>query len=190
VSIYDEPEPYVSPGQRRLRNAVRATLAVVVVFLLAIASLFVARVGSEAIMGQCAPPWLTGADPQLCLNAQISRGQLIVSGTTSLSDGAVIQLWAEDYGTAFGDHWQTDTAVVTVTNGRFRTTFDLSGWGAGTVTAHAQFRVGPGQPLEVVDRYGPNGERIVGPDVELDFRAGDPPPRTVQVSVDVDLPAS
>jgi hypothetical protein len=190
VNIYDEPEPYVSPGRRRMQNAVQATLALVAVVLLAIASIFVARVGAEAIMGQCAPPWLTGADPQLCLNAQISRGQLIVSGTTSLSDGAVIQLWAEDSGTAVGDHWQTDTTAVTVSNGAFRTTFDLSGWGPGTVTAHAQFRIGPGQPLEVVDRYGANGERIVGPDVELDFRAGDPPPRTVQVSVDVDLSAN
>ena len=189
MSIYDEPVPYMSPRERRARSLVRLGLAGAAVIALVIASVVVVRVGAEASLGQCAPPWLTGTDPQLCLNASVSRRQLSVTGTTSLPDGAMIQIWADDFGTSYGEHWQTDTVNVTVAQGAFRWTFDLSSWGAGTVTTTAVFRIGPGQPIEVVDRYGAGGERIVGPDVELDYQAGYPPPRSVRVSVDVDLPA-
>jgi hypothetical protein len=189
VNIYDEPAPYVSPGEVRARYLIRAALVVAAVAGLLFASFVVARAVAEAALGQCAPPWLTGTDPQLCLNAQVSQRQLTISGTTSLPDRAVLTLWAEDYGTSYGEYWQTETVAIPVSGGAFRWTFDVSSWGAGTVTANVQFRIGPGQPPQVVDRYGSNGEHIVGPDVELDFRAGDPPPRTVKVSVDVDLSA-
>ena len=189
MSIYDEPPPFVSPAVRRARAALSTVFVVTVVVLVIFASAVVVKAGVEAALGQCTPTWVSGADPQLCLNARISRRTLVVSGTTSLSDGAIIQVWAEDFGTGYNQHWVTDTVAVTVANGSFGRSFDLSTWGAGTVTVTVIFEVGPGQPAELFDRYGAYGERLSGPEVVLDLNAGDPAPRAVQVSTDVDLSA-
>jgi len=190
VDIYDEPEPYLSPAEQRVRIAGRAVAGVVIAAGIVVASFLGLRVASETLLGQCAPPWLTGTDPQLCLSASVDRDQLTISGTTSLPDGAVVEVWAEDGGTTYGEHWQTDQASAAVSGGAFSYVFDLSGWGAGTVTAHAEFWVGPGQPSDVVHRYGDNGQNLVGPEVQFDNTvAGDNRPRGVQVSVDVDLSA-
>ncbi len=189
MSIYDEPEPYVSPGMRRARRTLNAVLATAIAIAVVVGSVAVARFGAAAILGQCAPPWLAGTDPQICLNAQISQGILFVSGNTSLTDGAVIQVWADDYGTGPDEHWGTDSAGLSVTGGTFTQSFDVSDWGPGTVTVTALFEIGSGQPQAVIDRYGPNGERLSGPDVVLDTSGGEPPPQAVQVSTDVDLSA-
>ena len=113
-----------------------------------------------------------------------------MSGSTSLPDGAVVQVWADDYGTGYNEHWATDTVDLAVANGTFGQSFDLSGWGAGTVTVSALFEIGPQQPHDLIDRYGTNGERLTGPEVKPDPNAGEPQPRAVQVSTDVDLSAA
>ncbi len=189
MSIYDEPEPFVSPRLLRARRALNAVLAAVILVIVIVGSVAIVKGVAEAILGQCTPPWLAGTDPQICLNAQISQGTLIVSGGTSLTDGAIVQVWADDYGTGPGEHWGTDPASLTVRGGSFGQSFDVSDWGAGTVTVTALFEIGSGQPRDVIDRYGTNGERLSGPDVVLDMNAGDPPPQAVQVSTDVDLSA-
>jgi hypothetical protein len=189
VSIYDEPVPFVRPGARRTGRILDAVLAAAVAVVVVVVSVVVVKAGAEAILGQCTPSWLSGTDPQVCLNARISRRTLIVSGSTSLTDGAIVQVWAEDFGTGYDEHWTTDTADCTVTDGSFGRSFDLSDWGAGTVTVAAIFEIGSKQPAEVIDRYGTNGERLSGPEVQLDLNDGDPPPRVVQVSIDVDLSA-
>jgi hypothetical protein len=190
VSIYDEPAPYVRPGAQRTRRTLNAVATVVIVVVVGVASVMIVKAGTDALLGQCAPTWLSGTDPQLCLNARISRRTLVVSGSTSLPDGAVVQVWAEDFGTAYNEHWNTDTVDLTVVGGSFGRGFDLSDWGAGTVTVTAFFEIGSKQPAEVIDRYGANGERLAGPEVKLDMYGGDPPPRAVQVSTDVDLSAA
>ena len=167
-----------------------AVLNFAVVVAVIAASVVIVRFGAEAVLGQCSPPWLSGTDPQLCLNAQVNRPTLTVSGSTSLADGAVIQVWAEDFGTGYNEHWITDTADLTVANGTFSGNFDLSNWGAGTVTVTALFEISSTQPSAVRDRYGPNGEHLNGPDVHLDLNRGAPPPRAIQVSTDVDLSAA
>lgn len=190
VSIYHDPlaPAPVSPSSRRSRTT-DFILAGAAVVVLAVASLLVVKAGAEAVLGQCAPTWLVGTDPQLCLDASIYRRTLSVTGSTSLPDGAAVQVWATDYGTGYNQRWTTDTVSLTVSNGAFSRSFDLSDWGAGTVTVYAQFEVSSDQPESVVSRYGTRGERLHGPDVKLDYSRGDPPPLAVQSSMDVDLPA-
>ena len=190
VSIYHDPlaPAPVSPSGRRSRTT-GFILAGAGVLVLAVASLLVVKVGAEAILGQCAPTWLVGTDPQLCLDASIFGRTLSVTGNTSLPDGAIVQVWATDYGTGYNQRWTTDTVSLTLSNGAFSRTFDLSDWGAGTVTAYAQFEVTSVQPQIVVSRYGAGGERLHGPDVKSDYSQGDPPPLSVQSSTEVDLPA-
>ncbi len=190
MDIYDEPLPYVSPAERRARRMVRAAVGVALVVGLTVGSAIVVRVGAEAMLGQCSPSWLTGTDPQICLNAGVSGRQLVVSGSASLEDGAVIDIWAEDSGTTYSDHWATDTAASTVVAGAFGHKFDVSGWGAGTITVYAEFHVDSGQPSGVVDRYGDDGAGLRGPDVQPDYQAGNFPPQMVQVSINVDLSAA
>ena len=132
MSFYDEPPSYVKPGLRRAREALNAVLSAAIAVVVIVASVTVARVGAEALLGQCTPPWLAGTDPQVSVQA----------GAT-----------------------------------------------AGTVTVTAFFEIGAGQPQDVIDRYGVNGERLNGPDVRLDLSGSDPAPQAVQVSTDVDLSA-
>jgi hypothetical protein len=188
VSIYDEPVPWISPRRKRIRLTTRIVLTSLGAVVLIGGSFLVVRAVTEAALGQCAPSWLTGTDPQLCLYTSVDHQQLNVSGTTSLPDGAVLGISAED-GPTFAQHWQTEVVKVPVSSGAFAYKFDLTGWGAGTVTTTVEFRMGPDQPQAVVDRYGAHGDNIVGPDVSLDFQAGDPPRHMIQVSVDTDLSA-
>ena len=189
MSIYDEPAPFVSPGVLRARRAVSAVLVGALAIVAVVASIVIVRGGAEALLGQCTPPWLAGTDPQVCLNAHISRRTLVVSGNTSLPDGAIVRVWADDPGLGPGADWTTDTVDCAVIDGSFGRSFDVTDWGAGTVTVTAIFEVGPKQPAEVVDRYGANGERISGPEVLFDLNASSPAARMVQVSTNVDLSA-
>ena len=189
--VYDEPAPYVDPSELRVRRVVRAVLLIVAIVVLTVASLFGVRVGAEAMLGQCAPSWLTGTDPQLCIDASIRARTLSITGTASLADGAILQVWADEPNPDpdFAGS-STDTVDVVVSGGTYSRAFDLSGWGAGTVTAHARLQMSSGQPPEVLKRYGGMGEHLVGPDVRTRFDLGDPPPQAAEVSTDVDLSAS
>ena len=74
MSIYDEPEPFVSPRILRARRALNVVLAAAIRSSSIVGSVAIVEGVAEAILGQCTPPWLAGTDPQICLNAQISQG--------------------------------------------------------------------------------------------------------------------
>jgi hypothetical protein len=190
VRIYDEPWAPVPEYRSQSRSGrAAATVLSVTLAVVAVAGLFFAvRFVAEGTLGQCAPPWLTGTDPQLCLNASVSRGTLTVSGTTSLPDGALITVWAENSG--YDQYRSTGTASTSVSGGAFRYSFDVSGWGAGTIVVTAEFAVTPDQPRAVIDRYGWGGEGLRGPDVRPDYGRGRPPPMEIRSSVQVDLSAA
>ena len=189
--VYDEPVPYVPPGELRARRAARTIgWSIVIVSLLAISWLGL-RAGSEAMLGQCSPSWLTGTDPQVCINASITGQTIHISGTASLSDRTILEVWADEDGASPDQAGaSTDTAEVAVFGGSFSRTLDLSGFQPGTVTAHARLQMSSRQPADVLARYGQMGERLVGPDAATRFDLGSPAPRVVEVTTAVDFPAS
>jgi hypothetical protein len=192
VRIYDEPWAPVPDYRTRTRSgravAVAATIGLAV--FVAVGVFLAVRFVAEGSLGQCAPPWLTGTDPQLCLNASASRDTLSVSGTASLPDGAVVTISADKSGTGLGQYWSTGTASVVVVDGAFSRSFDVSQWGAGTIVVSVEFAVTPDQPQAVIDRYGWRGEGLRGPDVEPNYTVSSvPPPMVVRCSVEVDLSA-
>jgi hypothetical protein len=190
VRIYDEPWAPV-PERRshpRSRAAVAAVASLAVLAFIVAGGFLTVRFVAEASLGQCAPDWLTGTDPQLCLNASVSGGTLTVSGTTGLPDGAIITVSAESNGTGFNQYWSTSSPAV-VSGGEFRRTFDVSTWGPGTILVTAEFVITPDQPQAAIDRYGWAGEGLRGPDVRPDFDRGRPAPMEVRSTVQVDLSA-
>lgn len=192
MRTYDEPWAPV-PERRshpRSRGAVAATLSVAVVVLVAAGGFVALRFAAEASLGQCAPDWLTGTDPQLCLYASVSRGTLTVSGTTTLPDGAIVTVSADNSGTSVDQYWSTGTASATVTGGTFRHSFDVSQWGAGTIVVTAEFAISGDQPGALIDRYGWGGEGLRGPDVRPDYDRGAPAPMEVRSTIQVDLSSS
>lgn len=160
------------------------------VVLVIVGGFFAVRFVAEGTMGQCAPSWLTGTDPQLCVDASVSRGTLTVSGSTSLPDGAIVTVWADSSGTGYDQYQTTGPAPAIVSGGVFRRTFDVSNWGAGTIVVTAQFAITSDQPRSLIDRYGWGGEGLRGPDVRPDYERGQPPPMDVRSSVQVDLSAA
>ncbi len=189
VRIFEEPwAPAPEYARSGLSPVARRALAAVLVLALVAGSFLVARLAAEATLGQCAPSWLTGTDPQLCVNASVSGGTLTVTGTTSLSDGALVEITAEDDGVG-GGYWSTSPTDVTVDGGAYRRAFDVSSWGAGTVTVSVRFEVSGDQPQALIDRYGGNGSGLRGPDVQPDFGLGDPAPMVILSSIQVDLAA-
>ena len=165
-------------------------LSAALLILVIIGGFVALRFAAEGAMGQCAPSWLTGTDPQLCLDAAVSRGTLTISGTTSLPDGAVVTVWADNSGTDYDRYQTTGPAPAAVSDGVFRRTFDVSNWGAGTIVVTAQFAITSEQPQAIIDRYGWGGEGLRGPDVRPDYDRGRPPPMDVRSSVQVDLSAA
>jgi hypothetical protein len=95
---------------------------------------------------------------------------LTMSGTTNLSDGAVVvcEAWheSEDHGLGPSRYIAGDDAVVA--SGTFVCRADLTGWPSGTVRADARFVPYDDQPKDVVERYGEFGERLGGPRVFQD----------------------
>jgi hypothetical protein len=192
VRIYDEPWAPVPDYRTRTRSgrAVAAAASVGLAVFVVVGVFLAVRFVAEGSLGQCAPPWLTGTDPQLCLNASVSRDTLTVSGTASLPDGTVVTISAETGGTGLGQYRSTGTASAVVTDGAFSRSFDVSQWGAGTIVVSVEFAITPDQPQAVIDRYGWRGERLHGPDVEPNYTVSSvPPPMVVRSSIQVDLSA-
>lgn len=97
-----------------------------------------------------------------------------VSGTTDLPDGAVLiyqlqhERWMNQPPTA-QPQWIVEGSM-SVSGGRFSATEDVMGWPSGRVEAWVGFQSGDSeQPAAVAERYGREGERLVGPNVK---RAG------------------
>ncbi len=99
-----------------------------------------------------------------------------IDGTTDLPDGARIEVGAWPYE---NEHQVYDgpgglpryrvVDTVTVTGGRFSHEADLTGWPSGmSVQVEAYFEGGVGQPLHVIWEFGLFGQRMGGPQVEVD----------------------
>jgi hypothetical protein len=102
-------------------------------------------------------------DASIAPVVRLEGRSLVVDGTTTLPDGAVL-----DYGVTLDDLTEPSISnVMTVQNGRFGFAEDLTGWPAGPASLGIGFGVGWGtqQPQSVVDRYGVSGERMTGPQV-------------------------
>jgi hypothetical protein len=172
VRIYDEPWA-PTPGEEaraETRREMRAFLTAIAVIVLTIGGLLAGRVLAASTMGQCSPGWLTGADPQLCLNATANQGNLVVTGTTSLPDGSIIELSVEE---SLGfQYWTTGPVDVTVADGAYSGSFDVSAWASGTAVVTARFVVSVDQPQSIVDRYHGDGSGLSGPDVRPNYRGG------------------
>jgi len=127
------------------------------------------------------------ANPRICLYAQIVGRTLSVTGTTGLPHGAILKVWADDYGPIIDKikDWQTETVSLTVKDGKFAREFDLSNGLPDELYVSALFELGPDQPASVIDLYGADGGQLEGPNVFSDDFG--PAPRAVQVYVYLEL---
>jgi hypothetical protein len=109
-----------------------------------------------------------------------SGWQVTVTGTTDLPDGAL--LLVEVDGTT-----GKQQSIATVAGGAFSTKFDASNVGEGPASVTTSFSIvyGPAQPQAVVDRFGPEGQRIGGAQI---YRAAVTAPRALRVTQSVTLP--
>ena len=99
-----------------------------------------------------------------------------VEGTTDLPDGARVEVgvWPDDTEAQVFEgpdsmprYKVVDT--VTVTRGRFTHDADLTGWPAGmSALVESYFSGGVGQPPNVIWEFGLFGQRLGGPQVEVD----------------------
>jgi hypothetical protein len=105
-----------------------------------------------------------------------------VTGTTDLPDGAVIGYY---YWSAADDGRWPDGGQVTANDGQFQFETDFTGWPGGTITLYTEFCVSQcRQPQAVIDRFGPDAERLSGPQANSD--SGDPP--TLQATASFAVP--
>lgn len=111
------------------------------------------------------------ANAALTIEAQISGSDLTVRGTTDLPDGTLVKVTAADVRV---ESYRAIDAIVNVSDGRYVAPLSVSGWRPGGITVSAGFAPGyPGQPAEVVNQFGPSGERLTGPHVVHDWDGGD-----------------
>jgi hypothetical protein len=172
VRIYDEPWAPTPEEEARAetRREMRTVLTAIAVIVLIVGGLLAGRVLAASMMGQCSPGWLTGADPQLCVNAAVTQNNLVVTGTTSLPDGAIIEISVEE--SVGVRYWSSGTVDVTAAGGSFGRTFDVSSWSSGTAIVTARFAVTVDQPQAIIDRYHADGSGLSGPDVRPGYRGG------------------
>ena len=154
---------------RRLRRV--ALLVVVPVFVLA------------GLYGGCRLKVELEPTASISITATRDGTKLRVDGVTDLPEGAVVTVRA-----LHADAWfaalmsMPDTPDppehpipydvsrdVTITSARYGSEFDLLGWPPGNVLVTTDFYPGYGpQPPSTVERFGPIGERLRGPDVIRD----------------------
>jgi hypothetical protein len=94
-------------------------------------------------------------------------GTIAVDGKTDLPEGTVIN-WDLVSGSYFaeGGGGLIKYGQTTVTNGGFRMRIDAAPMQSGTLLGvGVRFYPGDEQPAAVSERFGPNGERLQGPDV-------------------------
>jgi len=117
-------------------------------------------------------PWQR-AEAHLATSAELGAGIVHLNGTTDLPDGARIDLVfvreseIQDV-RHIGNPSHLLRARVEVRNGTFSHDADLHDWPPGLVASIATFAVGPdhSQPPQIVSRFGSQGERLAGPQVD------------------------
>jgi hypothetical protein len=101
---------------------------------------------------------------QFTIHAALTDGKVRLTGTATVPDGAWII-----YVVYRADAPLTRSRnFARVEDGRYAAAVDVSAWPPGKIAIDAHFQIllpGRKQPDAVVARYGPNGERMVGPTV-------------------------
>ena len=119
--------------------------------------------------GSCAPGWLVGSDPVLCVRYSEDADSIVVSGETDLPDGTVLLLERGDLDLTE----KADATKIVVKDGQIAGRTPRS----GPSTLRVVFRVAPwhnadgedlvlaasDQPQAVIDRFGRDGAGIRGP---------------------------
>jgi hypothetical protein len=121
------------------------------------------------------------ADPGFCLRATIQDRHVVVTGTTTLPDGAVVVIW----GSGSAPDLALPVTQATTSGGVFTGIFDVSAWPPGHIIVTARLRISD-QPTEIVARYGADGARFVGPAARYDYDFS-PPLQDLVVWAEVEL---
>ncbi len=176
-------------GRRRLGVAI-AMLAFLVLTAVACSS----GTSDDPPATTVAPEDLPQPDPvAITLAATLAGDQVMLSGTATVPDGAKVSYELRHPSL-------TDPAVcqvagvsclavgaVPVAAGQWSATVDMTGWPAGTVSVWAGFQMDigmeEGQPTEIIELYGENGERITGESV---IQVGEE--RHAEARTSIDLP--
>jgi hypothetical protein len=174
-------DPKVKGHERRWLLAaiggLAITLALGVVVLIGLMS-FLTELAGPSLDGCGSEP----ANPKFCLTATIQNRHAVVTGRTTLPDGAIVEVWIENY-----DHFEDDgpTIEATTSGGIFTATFDVSAWHPGHVAVAALLRISD-QPADIVARYGADGTGFVGPATRFDYDYS-PPPQDLEAWADLEL---
>jgi hypothetical protein len=169
----DAPAIRRLPGRWRRRLGWIGTMALLAASVLPVWP--IAGIAATIQMGGCAPVWLVPSDPVFCVRGTIEGRTLAVSGETNLPDGSIVNAWIDD---PLNGEWPT-VRQLTVARGAFSGALDLSQVRANRASVVVEFQVAPleptdpshdiyrfgdsEQPQAVVDRYGVDGARMVGP---------------------------
>jgi hypothetical protein len=108
---------------------------------------------------------------QLSVTATLDGHRLVVSGNTSVLDGALLEceVWHELENSDAGSSAYSVVVSATVANGAYSCALDVGGWPPGSVTTNVRFRPFlPDQPANVRETYGPDGDRLDGPQLSRD----------------------
>jgi hypothetical protein len=132
------------------------------------------------VLTSVAPAGGEPANVQLTLQAERNGWSATLRGGTDLPDGTILRLSVADLGVeTLGS---VDGSAV-VTSGRYSGTLDLTSLRGADLLATATLWIGaPGQPSDLVARFGLHGEGLRGPEVVHPWDGGD---RFVQVSAPV-----
>lgn len=112
----------------------------------------------------------------------VSDGQLHLRGTTDAPDGAILHYRVEHEGFASGDFDGQLLGELTVADGAFSADLDVEGWPRGHASVWISLEMND-QPANVVDAYGPTGERLAGPNVITV-----PNGKKLEIKTDVEIP--
>jgi hypothetical protein len=103
----------------------------------------------------------------LTVNAKQQAQQVLVSGTTNLPDGALLEYRLS---TAVGTTPAKDApGTATVSGGAYSVSVDVSGWPNGSMDVWVAFKCDSteGQPDAIVAQYGTLCSRVAGPNVTI-----------------------
>jgi hypothetical protein len=158
---------YPSP---RSDNAARSTRRGLLVALAALAAIFVIGVAGARYLGLFRLP--IGLIPtQLSVTATFRDYGLVVSGTTTIPDGALLEceVWHDLDASEAGTGAYSVVVLARVASGAYSCEVDVAGWPPGSVTTNVRFRPFlPEQPATVTEKYGADGDRLDGPQLSHD----------------------
>lgn len=131
-------------------------------------------VGIGFMVGLTAAIWGFNAlqsNVHVALDVTVDDGAATVAGSTDLPDGSLVtvRVYQADEWRRAGAEGRSEQTFpwirdqdVTVDDGSFIATFDISGWPSGSGAAMALFWVDPAQPDSVRERFGNDGENLRG----------------------------